>query len=70
MNKCGAICLTPDQSCADYVGGAFKNALDLVVAAAESEENPTGVALAVPAIVGDYAHPQCAAWNGLEYFTY
>ena len=57
----GALCLTPDQNCSDYVTGDFKDIFKLAIAIAEG--SGSGTVIDISKIALDYTFPNCPTWS-------
>ena len=59
--QCGALCLTPDESCSEYVSGDFKDIFKAVIEIAS--HSAAGAVIDISKIALDYTFPECPSWN-------
>jgi len=66
-SQCGALCLTPDQTCSEYIAGDFVDIFKAVIAIASG--SAAGSIIDISEIALDYTYPTCPDWNEVPEFA-
>ena len=61
----GALCLSPDKTCSEYIAGDFKDVFKAVIDIASACAKPTGCVIDIAEIATDYTFPECEEWNNM-----